>query len=69
MERIDELRLAAREERGLRTILYEEQSRSDVSTFENCWSPGREYNYYRTIMVRSVLCSRQLPYCRMKLYR
>ena len=48
IERIDEqfrnLRLAVREESGLRDIL--ENNRSDLSIFENCWSAliGRGYD-------------------------
>jgi hypothetical protein len=53
IERIDEqfrnLRLAVREENGLRKILEQEQSRSNGSTFETCWRPllGREYDDLR----------------------
>jgi hypothetical protein len=50
IDRIDQqfrnLRLAVREEKGLKKTLGRQQARIDSSTFENCWSPllGREYD-------------------------
>jgi hypothetical protein len=43
------LRLAVREEKGLKKILGRQQARTDSSTFEICWSPllGREYDDLR----------------------
>jgi hypothetical protein len=43
IDRIDQqfrnLRLAVREEKGLKKILGRQQARTDSSTFENCGSP------------------------------
>lgn len=53
IEQIDQqfrnLRIAVREEKGLATILLKEQASSNLSTFENCWSPlrGRDYDSLR----------------------
>jgi hypothetical protein len=53
IERIDEqfrnLKIAVREESGLARILEKEQARSNLSTFENSWSPliGLEFDDLR----------------------
>jgi hypothetical protein len=53
IERIDDqfrnFRIEVREESGLVRILEKEQARSNLSTFENCWSPiiRREYDDLR----------------------